>query len=304
MVPQACDIDISKYARTPSNSSACITPSMHNRYVKKPASVRRKKNPVVLNLDKISMSLSDDEEGDAPLLTVAHTTRKSKLIKQKLVKRKIFEEDLSDDASSIFTWRVHVPTMDTKSTNGKTRNNTQADERSTKDMHKVAISVPDIGPNLVDLMDKEVPATTGNLEKSIEEIEKLKINSGATRRTRKVKATNQLLTVADHNKNVNRATALLKDLVISEETDVNIDSKVETLNGLPVQNEKTSEKNDGRSSTTLTVKTLKQSTDNASTSSISKSKTTRCRPNKLLVNNEVIGVRTRSSLRKTKEKPS
>lgn len=293
MVPQVCDIDISKYVRAPPNQSACITPSTHNRYVKKPASVRRKKNPVVLNLDKISMSLSDDEESNVSSSTVAHSTRKLELVK--LVKRKILEEDLVDDS---ITWKESVP-IDTKSINCKIRNNsnTQTHERSIEDTRKVTFSC--VGPNLMNLVDEDIPVATGNLDKLIEEVDKLKVNPDATQKTRRVKGTSQR-TIANYNKNANRAKAL-KDMVINEETNVNVHSKMEVLNTVPIQNEKTSEEYDRKSSTTA-VKTSKQSTDNKSISSISQSKTAQCRSSKLL-NNEVTGVKTRSSLRKTKEKP-
>lgn len=98
MVPQIRDIDISKYVRTSPTSNTCITPSVHNRYDKKPVSIRRRKNPVVLNLDKIAMSLSDDEDGDTASST-AHSNGKPKL-KQKPVKRNLLLDELSSDANS------------------------------------------------------------------------------------------------------------------------------------------------------------------------------------------------------------
>lgn len=300
MVPQARDIDISKYMRVPPNSSICVTPSIHDRYIKKPASIRRKKNPVVLNLDEISVSLSDDEGDGAASLSTAYSTRKPKLVKQKPVKRKLLEEDLSDeDSSDILGQSVST---ETKLTKDRTRNNsyTQTNVESLKDiMNKVMFSIPDIEQSLMDLIEKDMPVTTKNVNKLIEEMEKLKVDPSTTQRRRKVKGTNQ--TVASYNKNLNRAIELLKDTTISERTNVNIDSRVEKLNSLPVQNEKTLDKYDEK---TLTAETLKQSTDNASTSSTSQGKATRCRSTKLLVNNDVTGVKTRSSVRKTKEKPS
>lgn len=62
MVPQMHDIDISKYMEITAEQGICVTPPAQNHHAKKPFSVRRKRNPVILNLDKISMTFNDDED--------------------------------------------------------------------------------------------------------------------------------------------------------------------------------------------------------------------------------------------------
>ncbi|XP_011141889.1 uncharacterized protein LOC105184670 isoform X2 [Harpegnathos saltator] len=264
MVPQMRDIDISKYMRASSDSSTCVTPAIHDRYVKKPASIRRKKNPVILNLDKINMFLSDDEDVDTSSSPVAYSTRESKLTREKTVKRKLLKDDLSDDASS----KSESVSIGTKSTKDRTRkdSNTRIKGQSMKDiMCDVVCSIPDIGKNVMDLIEEDAPATMENVNKLIEQMENLKVNSSTTQRTRKVKRTNES-TIANYNKNVNQAVELLKNLAMGEKTNKNA--------------------------------------DNISTPSTSQSKIKQCSSTKLMVNNDVTGVRTRSSLRKSGKKPS
>lgn len=206
----------------------------------------------------------------------AHSTEESKLVKQKPVKRNLLEEDLSDDASSS-TLKVSSVPVETKSANSS--DEIKTDERSMKDiMQRVASSVPDIGKNLMDLMDDDIPVTTENVDKLIEEMEKLKVNS--TQKSRKTRGGNRA-TVASYNKNVSRAVELLKDMAINEEKDVNVNARAEKS----IQNKKTSKEGDRKTTRSTTVETSKQNADNASTSSVSKGKMKRCRSTRLLVNN-------------------
>lgn len=206
----------------------------------------------------------------------AHSTEESKLVKQKPVKRNLLEEDLSDDASSN-TLKVSSVPVETKSANSS--DEIKTDERSMKDiMQRVASSVPDIEKNLMDLMDEDIPVTTENVDKLIEEMEKLKVNS--TQKSRKTRGANRV-TVANYNKNVSRAVELLKGMAINEEKDVNVNSRAEKS----IQNKKTSKEGDRKTTRSTTIETLKQNTDNASTSSVSKGKIKRCRSTRLLVNN-------------------
>lgn len=209
----------------------------------------------------------------------AHSTEESKLVKQKPVKRNLLEEDLSDDASSNILKVSSVP-VETKSANSS--DEIKTDERSMKDiMQRVASSVPDIEKNLMDLdgwMDEDIPVTTANVDKLIEEMEKLKVNS--TQKSRRTRGANRV-TVANYNKNVSRAVELLKGMAIDEEKDVNVNSRAEKS----IQNKKTSKEGDRKTTRSTTIETLKQNTDNASTSSVSKGKIKRCRSTRLLVNN-------------------
>lgn len=206
----------------------------------------------------------------------AHSTEESKLVKQKPVKRNLLEEDLSDDASSN-TLKVSSVPVETKSANSS--DEIKTDERSMKDiMQRVASSVPDIEKNLMDLMDEDIPVTTENVDKLIEEMEKLKVNS--TQKSRKTRGANRV-TVANYNKNVSRAVELLKGMAIDEEKDVNVNSRTEKS----IKNKKTSKEGDRKTTRSTTIETLKQNTDNASTSSVSKGKIKRCRSTRLLVNN-------------------
>lgn len=206
----------------------------------------------------------------------AHSTEESKLVKQKPVKRNLLEEDLSDDASSN-TLKVSSVPVETKSANSS--DEVKTDERSMKDiMQRVASSVPDIEKNLMDLMDEDTPVTTENVDKLIEEMEKLKVNS--TQKSRKTRGANRV-TVANYNKNVSRAVELLKGMAIDEVKDVNVNARAEKS----MQNQKTSKEGDRKTTRSTTVETSRQNTDNASTSSVSKGKIKRCRSTRLLVNN-------------------
>lgn len=206
----------------------------------------------------------------------AHSTEESKLVKRKPVKRNLLEEDLSDDASSN-TPKVSSVPVERKSASSS--DEIKTDERSMKDiMQRVASSVPDIGKNLMDLMDEDIPVTTENVDKLIEEMEKLKVNS--TQKSRKTRGASRA-TVANYNKNVSRAVELLKGMAIDEEEDVNVNSRAEKS----TQSKKTSKEGDRKTTRSTTVETSKQNADNASTSSASKGKIKRCRSTRLLVNN-------------------
>lgn len=220
----------------------------------------------------------------------AHSTEESKLVKQKPVKRNLLEEDLSDDASSN-TLKVSSVPVETKSANSS--DEIKTDERLMKDiMQRVASSVPDIEKNLMDLMDEDIPVTTENVDKLIEEMEKLKVNS--TQKSRKTRGANRV-TVANYNKNVSRAVELLKGMAINEEKDINVNARAEKS----IQNKKTSKEGDRKTTRSTTIETLKQNTDNASTSSVSKGKIKRCRSTRLLVNNV-----TKEKSQKGQGKPS
>ncbi|TGZ50751.1 uncharacterized protein [Temnothorax longispinosus] len=62
MVPQPHDIDTSDHVKIPFDPTICVTPSVRNQRAKKPASIRRRKNPVALKITKVNMIWNDDED--------------------------------------------------------------------------------------------------------------------------------------------------------------------------------------------------------------------------------------------------
>lgn len=280
-VPQPDDIDVTKYTRARINSSnVCVTPSVQN-HPKKPLSIRRRKNPVALKIAKININWSDDEDEDnlsPPLST--RSTRKSKFPGAKLVTRKILE-DLSDNDNSDIQDSVPKKIELEHDLNGD-GNSTQG--KSIKDiMIKVTPLVPDISETLMDLIEKsDVPATKENIDELIEKVESLKINLSKTPRKKNFKDKTKLTTV-DHNKNVDRAIELLKNVTIIEKADESIDSFTSTKVDKQIQDQKTPHHEKKFFKTGL----LKEHKESA----------------KLHLNNEMHNIRmTRSSLRRAKEK--
>jgi len=206
MVPQSHDIDVNDYDAVPIIQNVCVTPSIQ-KYVKKPLSVRRKRSPVALKITKINMIWSDDEDDDN-LSSTEHLTKQFKS-REKLVKRKILEEYLSDDTNSstedseetetelketklknsqiIMPKRTKsrsrqtiseeiksvirpiVEPKEIKLKNHQTENNMQ--KKSIKDIIiKVAPLVPDISQNLMDLLNK---SDVSNILATMENVDKL-----------------------------------------------------------------------------------------------------------------------------------
>lgn len=220
------------------------------------------------------MIWSDDEDDNSlsPPLIIRRSTRKSKLQDTKLITRKNLEEDLSDDDSM----KDSVP----KKTKSKhvLNENEDTQRKSMKDiMIKVTPLVPDISQTLMDLIDKsDASATTENIDKLVEKVKNLKINSSATSRRKNFNDETKL-TAVDYNKNVNRAVELLKNLAINENTDENIDlftpTKVDKDQKTPHQEKKF-----------FKLGLLKQNLENAKLNEMHNTRT------------------TRSNVRKTKEK--
>ncbi|XP_011707720.1 PREDICTED: uncharacterized protein LOC105462662 [Wasmannia auropunctata] len=300
MVPQPHDIDIGVHAKVPIDPKVCVTPCAQNR-ASKPLSVRRRKSPRVLKIPKINLIWSDDEDDNSASppppprpSSVTYTNKKSKS-RTNLVKRKILEEDLVDDVASLSI-------EDSKETKSESLNENEnsMQEKSTRDiMIKVTSLVPDISKNLMNLVDKsDLPATMENVEKLIENIESLKIKSNTRRKN--VRDT-KLLTVADFNRNINRAVELLKDMTINEKTNEKIDSST------PTKSEKVDKLADQKIPETpnerkfFKTRRLKESLEKASTPLTNKHKTARSKSPRLLINNEDSTRTIRSSLRRSKK---
>ncbi|XP_029167569.1 uncharacterized protein LOC114938017 isoform X2 [Nylanderia fulva] len=276
IVPQPYNIDVSSYAEVLTNSNVCVTPSVQNR-AKKPLSIRRKKTPRALKITKINMIWSDDEDDDSlspPLIT--RSTRKFKLQDTKLT-RKNLEKDLSDDVN---------PTKDsalkkTKSKHDLNENEDGTQRKLMKDiMSEISPLVPDISQKLMVLLDKsDEPATMENIDKLIEKVENLKINSTTTSR-RKTFNDKTKLTAVDYNKNVNRAIELLKNLEINKKTDENIHLFTPTKVDKQIQDQKTPQ----HEKKFFKLGLLKQHLENEKLNKMLNTRT------------------TRSSIRKTKEK--
>jgi len=296
-VPQPHDIDIGDHAKIPIDPSVCVTPVQNHR-VKKPLSIRRRKSPVPLKITKINMIWSDDEDDDSlspPPAT--YSNRKSKS-RTNLVRRKILEEELVDDAASLNIENLKK----IKSENlNEDRNSTQ--RKSIKDiMINVTSLVPDISKNLMHLVDKfDLPATMENINKLIENVESLKIKSKTRRKS--VKDTKQL-TITDYNRNIDQAIELLKDMAINENTNKNIDSStlIKSENIDKLQDQKIPEiPNEKKFFKTRILRESK-----VGTSSTNEHKNARNKYPKLLLNNEDHSTRmTRSNFKRSqKEKPS
>ncbi|KAL6257939.1 hypothetical protein P5V15_011538 [Pogonomyrmex californicus] len=303
MVPQSYDIDTNDYATIPNDPNVCVTPSVQNRRPKKPLSIRRRRSPKALKITKINMIWSDDEDDDntsPPPVTYSNKKLKSRT---NLIRRKILEEDLTDDPVNLNT--EDSMSKEIKSENlDEDKNNTH--RKSIKDiMIKVVSLVPDISQNLMNLVDKsDVPVTTENIDKLIEKVESLKINSKTTQRKRSVRDTKQL-TVTDYNANINQAIELLKNMAIEEKPTECIDSLT------PTKTEKINKLNDQKTPETCNEKkffkskTPKESIDKAGPSLMNEHKNARNKCPKLFINNEEYDRRTRSSLKRSqKEKPS
>jgi len=336
MVPQSHDINVNDYDTVPTIQNVCVTPSTQ-KYAKKPLSVRRRRSPVALKITKINMIWSDDEEDNSLSPSTEHSTKKFKL-REKLVKRKILEEYLSDDANSstedsileetkLKNYQITVsektksrsqtkseeiksvirPTVEPKEIklkNHQTDNNMQ--KKSIKDIIiKIAPLVPNISQNLMDLLNKsdvsDILATTENVDKLIKEVKSLKISSNTAIKGKKINDKKRL-TIADYNKNVNQAIELLKDMALNEDVKKQIDSSILTkVNNLHLQDQKILEIYNEKKSDKVT-ETFKQSVENINVSSISEFKTSQTRHAKQLVDNEVYDTRTRSSLKRSKKK--
>lgn len=297
MVPQPHDIDISKYMENPSEQEVCATPSVQNRRMKKPLSVQRKRNLVILNLDKISMTLSDDEDSGISPPPPVHSTRKPRL-RTNLIKRKLLEDDLMDSTNSN---KEDAAPIETELTNLRTKdkNNTHIVKRSVKDnIVKVMPSMADVLENL-DLPGKSDVATE-NMDKLIENMENFKIDTNRTFRKNKARDTRKL--AINCNENVDEAMEPLESMTINENTSTSSDSLtlMGEVNRLSVQDQKNSEIRDKRK-LIKTSKTSKQSAENesaTSTSGVLRNKHTKP------LTNEVHGVRTRYNTKKLKEKLS
>ncbi|XP_072750211.1 uncharacterized protein [Anoplolepis gracilipes] len=218
-VPQSHDIDITSYARASTTLNVCVTPTVQNR-PKKPLSIRRKRSPVALKIAKININWSDDEDDNSfsPPLTTC-SARKAKFPGAKLVTRKILK-DLSDNVNSNMKDSVPKKAESEHELNGN-EDNTQ--RKSIKDiMIKVAPLVSDISETLTNLTNdkSDVPATMENIDKLIENVKSLKINSSTSRKNFKDKTK---LTAVDHNKHVNQAVELLKNVAVNEKANGNID---------------------------------------------------------------------------------
>lgn len=203
------------------------------------------------------------------------------------------EEDLSDDENSNVKDFVNLSDDDNlnmkdsaskkiKSEHDLNRDGDNAQKKSIKDIIiKVAPLVPDISETLMDLTGKsDVPATMENIDELIKKVESLKINSSKTPKRTNFRDKTKL-TIADHNKNVNQALELLKNIAINEKADENIDPLTPTKIDKQIQDQKTphSEKKFFKTGLLKKYESVK-----------------------LNINNETYNIRTRSSLRRTKEK--
>ncbi|XP_054002765.1 uncharacterized protein LOC128889288 isoform X1 [Hylaeus anthracinus] len=199
-VPDASDIDISKYLQTPkAEESICITPVVTNARKKKPINIRRVRTPPLLNLTKVSMNFSDDEDNDSSLSSGHKRTR----IHGKLTRRKILDEDYSEVAAKTEEKNSCVSMRDI--------------------VNKIVPLVPDVSEHLCKTVDDiDEPATNENVQKLIERMENLKLNITPQRKIWKTRNS------SDCNK-IDEAIALLKDLDVNEgKSNVDLSDKKES----------------------------------------------------------------------------
>ncbi|OAD58970.1 hypothetical protein WN48_09930 [Eufriesea mexicana] len=214
-IPDASDINISKYVQQSNiEESICVTPITNNIRAKKPITLRRNRTPPLLKLTKISMNFSDDEETSSSppgyRRTRSHT---------RLTRRKILDDEYSDTVNKI------------KQETEQSKNSLSLQELidvecisnvSIKDIiEKIALLAPDISDHLCKILDNiDKPATTKNIQKLINTIKDLKVNTISQKNIRKSRHSKQI-TSKDYSK-INQVIALFKDFDINEKKD-NID---------------------------------------------------------------------------------
>ncbi|XP_071871187.1 uncharacterized protein isoform X2 [Bombus fervidus] len=209
-VPDASDIDISKYVQKSSiEGSICITPIINNTRVKKPITLRRNRTPPLLKLTKVSMNFSDDEDTSSPPSRYKRTRSHSRL-----TRRKIFDEEYSETINQTeqetnqFKRSLSLQELiDTKQHNSNV---------SMKDIIKeIELLAPEISEYLNETIDNvDELATSKNVQKLIKTVEDLKVNTTLQKNSRKTR--NSKKATSNDCSKINEVIALFKDFSINK----------------------------------------------------------------------------------------
>ncbi|XP_035723187.1 uncharacterized protein LOC118442097 isoform X1 [Vespa mandarinia] len=213
-VPNACDIDISKFIiQKKLKQKICTTPITHN-HLKKSIPIRRNKTPPLLKLKKINIDLSDEENDNSPCKLEDKCETPVSHIKS--VRRKIFEEEYSE--------KTNVPNKKAISMEDKSVSVFEpgTDAEKTEDISikniitKVAPLVPDISDHLNKIAHNlDIPVTNEAVKELFEMVDNLEINSRIPKRRLRNKSVSHS-NVSSSDTEVKDTIALFKKIVISE----------------------------------------------------------------------------------------
>ncbi|XP_076293989.1 uncharacterized protein LOC143215605 [Lasioglossum baleicum] len=215
-VPNASNIDTLTYVETPkAEDTICVTPTVNNIRTKKPTTVKQKRNPPLLKLNKVSINFSDDEDDIFSPKSEYRRTRSH----SKLTRRKIFSEEYSDDPNK--TKEEINESRNSSSQELSKQQEENVHDVSIKDMvNKVTSLVPGASEYLHKFADElEEPATSNNIQKLIKKIEALKVNAISQKATRTTRHSKQIASI-DSTK-IDEVIALFKDLKTDEQKDNN-----------------------------------------------------------------------------------
>ncbi|XP_078039274.1 uncharacterized protein LOC144471269 [Augochlora pura] len=212
-VPDASDIDTTKYElKVRTEDTICITPVINNSQIQRPT-LKRIRNPPFLKLSKVSMNYNDDSDDE--VLFSPKSENRGTRSRNKLVKRKIFNEETSNSMDE-----TEEETNESKSSLQKFKQQTEnIDNVSMKDIvNKVTSLVPNISDHLHNFVDElEEPATNSNIQKLVKKIEMLKVNATTQRATRTTRRSKQVTSI-DSTK-IDEVIALFKNLKTEERKD-------------------------------------------------------------------------------------
>nr|XP_033329554.1 uncharacterized protein LOC117222141 [Megalopta genalis] len=215
-VPDASDIDTTKYElKVRTEDAICVTPIINNSQIQRPTTLKRIRNPPFLKLSKVSMNFSDDSDDED--ISSPKSQHRGTRSRNKLTKRKIFNEENSDSVS-----KTKEGTNESRSSSQKLKQqNENIDNVSMKDVVNKATSlVPNISDYLHNFADElEEPATNSNIQKLIKKIETLKINAMSQKATRSTRRSKQVISI-DSTK-IDEIIALFKDLKTEKRKDNN-----------------------------------------------------------------------------------
>ncbi|KAK2583215.1 hypothetical protein KPH14_009234 [Odynerus spinipes] len=206
-VPHMDNIDTHKFTSQENlEQKICRTPVSHNVNFKKPFSIRRNKTPPLLKLKKIDIDLSDEDGNKSPSDTLGNSNHETPVTHNTLIRRKISEEEYSEN--------INVPNNKAVSAEIDTD---KSENTSIKNIiTKVAPSLPDISDHLKKIADNlDIPATNEAVERLIEMVENLETNSRIPRRRLRSTSSSYSNRSSSDTK-VKEAIALFKKMVISE----------------------------------------------------------------------------------------
>ncbi|XP_031831921.2 uncharacterized protein LOC116426721 [Nomia melanderi] len=211
-VPDISDIDIRNYeTKSKAENIVCVTPIVNNIRTKKPATLKRNRDPPLLKLNKISMNFSDDEDNTFSPQPEFRRTRS----RSKLRRRKIFSDEGLDNSTKTKEETNESHKLSFREfADGQEQN---VDNIFMKDIvNKITSLAPDVSEHLHNVADNlEEPATSSNIQKLLKRIEDLKVNAVSHTGTRRTRHSKQL-TSSDCSK-IDKIIALFNELEIDQQ---------------------------------------------------------------------------------------